>query len=52
MDMISEYECKTCKILLIGRNNYIAHCKDVHDEIISRADISEYPNDLGKTLQL
>ena len=35
------YECHTCQSTFIGRKDYVAHCKDVHDEIVSRTETIE-----------
>ena len=40
-NLMKKFECNTCQSTFIGRENYVAHCKDVHDEIISRTEIIE-----------
>jgi len=36
LGIMKKFECKTCNMTLIGRSSYVEHCKDVHDEIISK----------------
>ena len=40
-NLLQKIECSTCQITVIGRKNYVAHCKDVHNEIISRSESIE-----------
>ena len=38
---MKKFECKTCQTTIFGRKNYVAHCKDVHNEIITRSESIE-----------
>ena len=40
-NLMKKFECNTCQRKFIGRENYVAHCKDVHDEFISRTKTIE-----------
>ena len=40
-NLMKKFECKTCQTTIFGRKNYVAHCKDVHNEIISRSESIE-----------
>ena len=40
-NLLKKIECSKCQITVIGRKNYVAHCKDVHGEIISRVETIE-----------
>jgi hypothetical protein len=40
-NLMKKFECKTCHTTIFGRKNYVAHCKDVHNETISRSESIE-----------
>jgi hypothetical protein len=40
-NLMKTFECQTCQSTFLGRKEYVAHCKEVHDEIISRTETIE-----------
>ena len=41
LNLMKKFECKTCQTTIFGRKNYVEHCKDVHNEIVSRSESIE-----------
>ena len=37
--ILKPYECRICEVTLLGRLNYVSHCKTVHGAILPRSEI-------------